>query len=393
MATTKITNRCEYVGSIDWQRRLFDSLIPLPDGTSYNAYLVKGSEKIALIDTVDPTKSYELLQNLEQAGVSRLDYVICNHAEQDHSGSIPTVLERYPEAKVITNEKCKVMLEDLLGVDPQRVITISDEEALSLGDLTLRFMIAPWVHWPETMFTYLVEEGILFPCDFLGAHLAPTKLLVKGVSSFYDAAKRYYAEIMMPFRPSILKHLDRIEKIDLRIIAPSHGPIHLEPESIISAYREWASPEVKNQVVIPYVSMHGSTQRMVDHLIDALARRGIEVLPFDLVVTDLGKLAMALVDAATVVFAAPAVLSGPHPLSAYSALLVNALRPKTRYVALIGSYGWGSRMVEVLKSLISNLNAQVLEPIIVKGYPKQDDLRAIEALADQILAKHKQLGL
>lgn len=393
MATQKITEKCEYVGSVDWQRRLFDSLIPLPDGTSYNAYLIKGSEKIALIDTVDPTKSDELLRNLDQVGVRRIDYVICNHAEQDHSGSIPIVLEKYPHAKVVTNEKCKSMLGDLLGIKGEKVTVISDGEMLSLGDVTLQFMIAPLVHWPETMFTYLVEEKILFPCDFLGAHLATSKLLVKDLSTFYDSAKRYYAEIMMPFRPSILKHLNRIEKIDLRIVAPSHGPIHLEPKSIISAYKEWASPEVKNQVVIPYVSMHGSTQKMVDHLIDALRRRAIEVLPFDLAVTDIGKLAMALVDAATIVIAAPTVLSGPHPLAAYSAVLINALRPKTRLLGLIGSFGWGSRMVEILKNLISNLNIEALEPVMVKGYPREDDLRAIEALADQIMDKHRQFGL
>lgn len=393
MAVQKITDRCEFVGSIDWPRRLFDSLIPLPDGTSYNSYLIKGSSKAALIDTVDPSKSDELLRNLERAGVKKLDYVICNHAEQDHSGSIPMVLERYPHAKVVTNEKCKVMLKDLLGIEDEKVTVISDGQTLSLGDLTLRFIMAPWVHWPETMFTYLVEEQILFPCDFLGAHLAPSALLAKGISAFYDSAKRYYAEIMMPFRPSVLKHLDRIESLDLRIIAPSHGPIHLEPKSIVAAYRQWASPEVSNQVVIAYVSMHGSTKRMVDHLIEALVERGIEVLPFDLVVTDVGKLAMALVDAATVVIAAPTVLTGSHPLAAYTAILVNALRPKTRLIGLMGSFGWGSRMVETLRSLISNLDVEILEPVMVRGYPKQEDLTAIEALADKIKAKHEQFGL
>lgn len=393
MAIQKISERCEFVGSIDWQRRLFDSLIPLPDGTSYNSYLIKGSTRLALVDTVDPSKSDELLRNLERAGVKKLDYVICNHAEQDHSGSIPVVLERYPQAKVVTNEKCKAMLRDHLGVEDDRVIVISDEQTLSLGDLTLRFMMAPWVHWPETMFTYLVEEQILFPCDFLGAHLAPSVLLVKGISAFYDSAKRYYAEIMMPFRPSVLKHLDRIQNLDLRIIAPSHGPVHLEPNSIVAAYRQWASPKVSNQVVIAYVSMHGSTKRMVDHLIEALAERGIEVLPFDLVVTDVGKLAMALVDAATIVIAAPTVLTGPHPLAAYATTLVNALRPKTRLIGLMGSFGWGSRMVETLKGLISNLDVEILEPVMVKGYPRQEDLIAIDALADKIKAKHEQFGV
>lgn len=160
------------VGAIDWDRRLFDELIPLPDGTSYNAYIVKGSEKIALIDTVDPPKTETLITNLAEAGVEKIDYLISHHAEQDHSGSIPYVLEIYPDAKVVTNEKCKNMLIDLLNIDGQRFIVIEDGRELSLGNKTIKFIFTPWVHWPETISTYLKEDKILFSCDFFGSHLA-----------------------------------------------------------------------------------------------------------------------------------------------------------------------------------------------------------------------------
>ncbi len=390
MAVAKIGDNTFFVGAIDWHRRLFDSLIPLPEGTSYNSYLIKGSEKTALIDSVDPSKYEELLGNLDSIGVKKIDYIISNHAEQDHSGSIPQLLARYPHAKVVTNAKCKVLLEEHLGVDPERTITVADGESLTLGDKTLKFILAPWVHWPETMFTYLEERKILFTCDFLGSHLAPSKLLVNDISEFYEGAKRYYAEIMMPFRSSVLSHLERLKSYEIAVIAPSHGPIHLNPKLIMDAYQQWASDAVKNQVVLPFVSMHGSTQKMVEFLTEKLIERGIEVKPFDLVVTDVGKLAMSLVDAATLVIGAPTVLVGPHPLAIYATYLANALRPKTRYLGIIGSFGWGSRMLDVLKGMITNLKVEILSPVIVKGYPKEDDLKAIEELADEILSKHRE---
>ena len=154
------------VGAIDWDRRLFDSLIPLPDGTSYNAYLIKGSQKTALIDTVDPPMKDVLLNNLDQLGIKRIDYVIFNHAEPDHSGSIREVLAKYPEAKAICTPRCKDMLIDRFMVAADRFKTVKDKETISLGNRTLEFIHAPWVHWPETMLTYLQEDEILFPCDF-----------------------------------------------------------------------------------------------------------------------------------------------------------------------------------------------------------------------------------
>jgi flavorubredoxin len=377
------------VGAIDWDRRLFDELIPLPDGTSYNSYLIKGSEKTALIDTVDPTKGYELISNLRELDIKNIDYIISNHAEQDHSGSIPKILDLYPDAKVLTNRKCKEMLIDLLLVPEDKFITINDRETVSLGNKMLEFILAPWVHWPETMFTYLKEDNILFTCDFLGSHLAISDLFVEDEAKVYESAKRYYAEIMMPFRTSIKKHLDVIKGIGIEMFAPSHGPVYQKPEFIINAYREWISDEVKNEVIIPYISMHGSTQKLVNHFVTALIKRGISVRPFNLTRTDIGELAMALVDAATIVIASPTVLVGPHPNVVYAVYLVNALRPKLRFASVIGSYGWGGRMLEQIKGLLTNLKVEIIEPVIVKGYPEEEDLRSLDKLADEILQRHK----
>ena len=393
MAVKEIKKDIFFVGAIHWDRRLFDELIPLPDGTSYNAYIIKGNEKIALIDTVDPATEDQLLTNLKILGVNRIDYVISNHAEQDHSGSIPAVLKLFPEAKVVTNEKCQRFLQDLLHIPETRFITVDDGNTLSLGNKTLKFVFTPWVHWPETMVTYLVEDKILFSCDFFGSHLATSQLFVKDDPKVLEDAKRYYAEIMMPFRTIIQKNIEKVKALDLEMIAPSHGPIYLNPDFIIDAYSEWVSDNVKNEVILPYVSMHGSTESMVDYLIDALMNKGITVKPFNLTVTDIGELAMALVDAATIILATPTVLTGAHPAAVYAAFLTNALRPKLKFAGIIGSYGWGGKTVEQIKGLLPNLKVELLEPVLIKGLPKIEDLKLLDNLAETIYKKHKEAGI
>jgi flavorubredoxin len=392
MRPREIKHGVYFVGAVDWDRRLFDSLIPLPDGTSYNSYLIKGSEKTALVDTVDPTMEHVLINHLNDLEVKNIDYVIANHAEQDHSGTIPRVLEKYPKAKLVCTPRCKGMLIDLLLVAEDRFITVEDKETISLGDRTLEFIHAPWVHWPETMLTYLREDKILFPCDFFGSHLATSNLFVTDEGQVYEAAKRYYSEIMMPFRTNIQKNLEKIKDYPIAIIAPSHGPMYDKPEFIINAYHDWAFGEPKNIVVLPYVSMHGSTHAMVTHLVEALAQRGVTVKQFDLTVTDLGKLAMSLVDAATIVIGTPTVLAGPHPGAVYAAFLANAVRANVKFASIIGSYGWGGKTVEQLVAMIPNLKVELLPTVIAKGYPREADFAALDNLAQTIADKHKEHG-
>ena len=377
------------MGAVDWNRRLFDSLIPLPDGTSYNAYLVQGSAKTALLDTVDPAMAEVLLHQL--ANVTRIDYVIAQHAEQDHSGTIPLVLSRYSEAMVVCTPKAKALLVDHLDIAEERIITVEDGETLDLGGKTLRFVHTPWVHWPETMVTHLPEDRILFSCDFFGSHIATSELYAGDDPYVYEAAKRYYAEIMMPFRRVIQKNLAKVRELEFDFIAPSHGPIYDHPEGILSAYEDWASDRVSNLVVIPYISMHGSTETMVNYLVAALAERGVKVQKFELSTTDIGKLAMALVDAATIVIGTPTVHLGPHP-SVFSAThLANALRPKLKYAAIIGSYGWGTKAVEQISGLIPNLKVEVLGTVMCKGLPSADTFVALDDLAATIADKHTTL--
>lgn len=391
MHARPVTESIEWVGAIDWDRRLFDELIPLPDGTSYNAYLVRGARGTALIDSVDPAFTEVLLSRLAGAGASRIDYVVAQHAEQDHSGSIPRVLAEHPEARVLATEKCRTMLSDLLDVPADRVRAVRDGERVDLGGLTLEFVHFPWVHWPETMLTWVPERRVLFTCDLFGSHLATSSTFAGGDPEILLGAKRYYAEILMPFRGVIEKHIGRVTGLDAAFIAPSHGPVHDEPKAILDAYRDWVLGPPRNLVVVPYVSMHDSTRRMVERFVEACARRGVRVEQFSLTDPDIGKLAMLLVDAATIVLGTPTVLGGPHPNVAYAAQLANLIRPKARYVSVIGSYGWGGKVVEQLSAMISALKVEIVQPVLCKGLPRLADLEALDRLADAIAERHAAL--
>jgi flavorubredoxin len=390
MVSREIIPGVLWVGALDFDRRIFDELIPLPSGTSYNAYLIRGSEKTALIDTVDPTKEFDLISNLVKLGIERIDYIIVNHAEQDHAGSLPMVLEFFPDAMIVTNEKCRDLLIALLHLPADKFMVVKDRETLTLGNRTLEFILTPWTHWPETQVTYLREDRILFPCDLFGYHTATSDLYVTEKAEFFIPAKRYFAEIMMPFRSSIKGHLEKIRALKIDLIAPSHGPIHKNPQLILDAYADWVSDDVKNEVVIPYVSMHGSTQKMVEHFTNALIERGVRVKPFNLTHTDIGELALALVDAATVVIATPTVLFGPHPQVVYATYLANLLKPKMRYASVIGSFGWGGKAPETIVKMLDHVKVEVLEPVMVKGLPDEKTLAALDRLADDIARKHQE---
>jgi flavorubredoxin len=388
MNAREIAKGIQAISTVHWERRLFDSLIPLPDGTSYNAYLVKGTKGTALIDTTDPELKHELLDQLKS--VDNIDYLITQHSEQDHSGTIPEVLARYPKAKLVCSSKAEDLVITHLAVGPGRIQVVQDGEEISLGDKTLQFIYTPWVHWPETMCTYVPQNKCLFSCDFFGSHVATTDLYVTNKALVYEAAKRYFAEIMMPFRNMIRRNLDKLESYEIDIIAPSHGPVYNDPGFIVDAYKDWVSPNMKNEVVLPYITMHGSTEMMVKYLVNALSQRGVTVHLFDLSVTDIGKLAISLVDAATLVVGTPTVHIGPHPAVYYAAHLANLLRPKLKYAAIVGSYGWSSKAIEQISELIPNLKVDVLGTVLQKGMPADETYKQLDELAEAIARAHKE---
>ena len=393
MKFQKIKNNIFYCGLNDCDRKFFDELIPLEHGTSYNSYLIKGSEKTAIIDTMYPPKTEEYIRNLDDNGIDKVDYIISNHGEQDHSGSIPALLEKYPDAVVVTNAKVKDNIKEMLNVDESKVYVMNNNDELSLGDKTLRFIIAPGVHWPDTMFTYLVEDNVICTCDFLGAHYTFDDVFAVESSELEHSAKRYYAEIMMPFRTMCKKYTQLVKDLNPDMILPSHGPVYKNPNYILDLYSKWTSDEGKNLVLLPYVSMYGSTEEMIDYMIKGLKSRGIGTLKFDIIRGDLGELAMGLVDATTFVLGSSMVLAGPHPAAFNIAYLTSILRPKAKFATFVGSYGWGGNLFGKLEEQLSVLKLEFIEPLLVKGKLKAEDYKKLDEIVGQIYDKHKSLNL
>ncbi len=375
-----------FCGLPDKNRKLFDQLVPLPQGTTYNAYVVKGSEKVALIDTMYEKLRGEFVDMIAASGL-KIDYIISNHAEPDHSGSIGALLEKFPQAVVYASPKCAENLKNMLHIPEAKIKVVSEGEELPLGGKTLRFMITPWVHWPDTMFTYLVEDKLLFSCDFFGAHYTKNDLWADCTSGLAEAAKRYYAEIMMPFRNFCVKYLKMVKALEPKMILPSHGPVYDHPEFILNLYEDWTSERVAKKILLPYVSMYDNTREMVDYLENILQAEGVTVVKADLIEADEGEIAMELIDAAGVVFGTSMVLTGPHPKTVYAAYLINILRPKIKFYTVVGSFGWGGNLTAPVDAMFTLTKPEKLDGVIVKGKPRVEDFKALDNLANTLLQK------
>lgn len=393
MKFQEIKNNIFYCGLNDCDRVIFDELIPLDNGTSYNSYLVKGSEKTAIIDTMYPPFIDEYVKNLDENGVVKVDYIIANHGEQDHTGALPTLIKKYPEALVVTNQTCKNNLMSMLFIPEERIKVISNDEELSLGDKTLKFILAPNVHWPDTMFTYIVEDNVICTCDFLGAHYTFDDVFAVPSEELEKSAKKYYAEIMMPFRVMCKKYIQVIKDLNVDMILPSHGPVHNEPNYILDLYTEWTSDLGKNLVLLPYVSMYGATEEMINYLSDELNKKGIDTIKHDVITDNLGDLATALVDGTTIVMGTSMVLAGPHPASVNVAYIASVLKPKAKFASLVGSYGWGGKLFDLLADILGKLRLDIIEPIQVKGCLTKEDFKKLDNMVESIVEKHKSVGL
>lgn len=388
--TIALTKDVYWVGIKHHNRRLFDALIPLPHGTSYNAYLIIGKEKIALVDTVNPGFEAELLEKISQhVDPSKIDYVIMNHAEPDHANAGQHVLKVAANAKLVTSKKGKEASLLYFGVEESRIMAVDDGAKIDLGGKTLEFIYAPWLHWPETMFTYLAEEKILFPCDFFGQHIASGEFFADEVGDeiVLDLAKLYFAEIMMPFRKPCLDAIEKLKKYEIRMIAPSHGVMYRDPKIIMDAYSEWAGEKMKRKVLVAYVSMWGSSEKMVRVLTESLIKKGIDVRIFDLPNSDIGHVAKELVDSPVVIIGAPTVLGGVHPVAAYAAMLVKALRAPTKYAAVLTSHGWSGGAVRALQEILAGTKIEILGAVDAAGRPKEKDIEEVLKLADKIAEK------
>lgn len=393
-----IKNNIFYCGVNDADRKLFDELIPLPQGTTYNSYLIKGSEKTALIDTSYSTK---IEQYLKCVGDDvQIDYIIANHAEGDHTDALALMLKKHSGAVVFCTQKAKEIIIDARDIPQERFHVVTDGEELSLGDKTLKFLISPWVHWPDTMFTYVLEDKVLFTCDFLGAHISIENMecgiFAPETEEYLEGARRYYSEIMMPFRVQCKNYIEKIQNLEdgkgPDIICPSHGGVYKNPKFILDAYSNWTSDIPCNKVTLVYVSMYHNTENAISYLEKKLLAKGVLVDKYNLAKDDFGEYVCSLVDSATVILGASMVLAGPHPVAMNAAFLTNALRPNIKFMGIVGSYGWAGNLAGKLAENI-NLKLEMLEPVIFKGKAKPEDIKRLDALVESIVAKHKEIGV
>lgn len=375
------------VGVKDWDRRMFDALIPLPHGTSYNSYLVKGKDGVALVDTVNPGFEDELVARINQVGeLEEIEYIVMNHAEPDHAGAIPRLMELNDDAILVCTEKGGEFAERYYGIPDERLKIVGDGEEMALGGKTLRFIEAPWLHWPETMFTYLVEDRILFTCDFFGFHTA-FGLYSDESESLIPESKKYFGEIMMPYRSMGKKAVDKISGLEIDVIAPSHGPIHRKPQTIVEAYRSWTAGETRKKALVAYTSMWGSTGSMIETMVETLKADGIEVVLYNLENSDVGDIAKDLVDSRAIVLGAPTVLGLMHPLGIYASYLVRMLRPPLKYGVLLSSYGWGAGAGRVAQEILGKTGIELVGALEINWRPDPEELHKVVELGRQLAKK------
>ena len=365
----KISDRIFYVGVNDEDKSLFEGLWPLPYGVSYNSYLVV-DEKVALIDTVEHGFEEEFISNIEESiGDRKIDYLVVNHMEPDHSSLTAYMLERYPELMILANVKTVPMLKGYFGISDERIQVVSEGEVVSLGDCTLRFHMIPMVHWPETMVTWLEEEGTLFSGDAFGTFGAVDDEVVDGEDTFEeyrDEMIRYYSNIVGKYGTPVQTALKKLAGLPVRRICSTHGPVWENSlSSVVALYDRLSRYETERGVCIAYGSMYGNTAAAADALAMELEARGIPYAIHDLACNNAGELGVsgALRGAFkydTIVVGSPTYNNGIFPpVETFMKALASRLVRKRRFYAF-GSYTWSGASVSQLNQLAASMDFTLL---------------------------------
>jgi flavorubredoxin len=382
MSAIQIAENIYWVGAVDWSLRSFHGhTYTTRRGSSYNAYLII-DEKVTLIDTVHGPFAPELINNIRQVvDPAKIDYIVANHVETDHSGALPEVLKLCPKAKVFGTARCKDGLYRYYYVDMDfQVVKTGDK--LPLGKRTLEFIEAPMIHWPDSMFTYIVEDQILMPNDAFGQHLASSGRFDDQVDqcTLMEEATIYYANILWPLSALIAAKLTDLQKMNLpiKMIAPSHGIIwRQDPMKIVTAYSNWAKNETRKKVIVFYETMWGATEKMARKMTEALADADIEVKLYDVVKTDRTDLATDMLDARGFLVGSSTHDNDMLPTIAGFLEFVKGLKPKNRIAAVFGSYGWGGGAVKEIEGVMKEAGIELVQPSLgLKFMPSPDDLKA-----------------
>jgi len=371
------------VGVKDPGLTVFDIVIPTRYGTTYNSYLVKGTEKTALIDCVKRPFAGEFLRNIEEVlPIPKIDYVIVNHSEPDHAGALVDLLDRHPNVTVLLSRSAKTFVDNLVNTGyPFRIV--NDNEELSLGGKTLRFINAPFLHWPDTILTYLVEDRILFPCDFLGAHYSSPHTFNDELHEPEKARKAfefYYSTIMRPYKEHILKACGKVKNLPLEMIAPSHGPVlRKEPLTYLAWYEERASVSSRvkeKKVVIVYASAYGNTAAMARKVAEGVTAGGLTPVLMNSVEVPVEEIIDRLEESVGFLIGTPTLNSNvPHPILHLIANLV-VLNMKGKVASVFGSYGWSGEAIKTVQDILTSMRIKVVpDPIRVRMAPSEQDLR------------------
>ena len=380
-----------WVGALDPDLRVFDIIMKADYGTTYNAYLVKG-EKTALIDTVKSAFSAELISRLEKLiKLEELDYIILNHTEPDHCGALAELLQRAPRAQVLgSRAACKFAAAIVNAPLPCRAV--GDGEELDLGGKRLRFIHAPFLHWPDSIFTYLPEEEILFTCDVFGAHYCGScQVFCDQARDLDEEFKYYFDHILRPFKEHLLRALDKVQGLPLRIIAPSHGPIlRRNLVGYFERYRRWCGQEqaeARKKAVIAYVSAYGNTAAMAEAIRGRLQETGVPVSLYDAAGVQMQRLRDEVEQARALILGSPTInADAVKPIWE----VINSLatiKLKGKIGAAFGSFAWSGEAVPMLTGRMKDLKMKVLEPgLRLQLVPDEQGLRQCRRFADQIAA-------
>ena len=376
-----------WVGAKHPELKIFDELFPTRNGTTYNSYLVRGERKTAIIDTVKAPFTGEFLEKLEQLGTERLDFVVVNHTEPDHSGALGDLLERHPEATILCTRPGENFLRQLFNRPlPTRVV--ADGEEVDLGGRTLRFLLAPYLHWPDTMFTYLPEERVLFSCDAFGAHFCGEGLYDDEVPDLSGEFAFYFDSIMRPFKDKVREAVAKVEGLPLDLVCPSHGPLlRRDPRGAIAAYNRWSAPPAAGgpRVLLLTLSPHGNTRDMAAHARQGLESRGIEVVERAIIELENRELRDLLEQTDALVVATPTINRDAPPPVWEALSLLSSVTPRGKVGAVFGSFGWSGEAVKLVEERLTGLKYKLAAPgIHFRFKPTEEDHQACREFGEKI---------
>ncbi len=378
------------VGVLNPNLRVFDIVMTTDFGTSYNSYLVKGQEKTALIEAVHKDYLESFLSNIKGiAHIEKIDYLIMNHNEPDHSGAIEKLLDLMPDITIISSQAGSLYLKNITNKKDLNVKVVKDGEELDLGGKTLKFINAPFLHWPDSMFTYAVEDKVLFSCDYLGSHYCEPEVLDTAIAYKEDYDKAflgYYSAIFGPFKPYVLKGYEKIKDLDLEFVCPSHGPVLTKDgliDECIKKYIDWSTPQVREEKIIPifYCSAYGNTAMIAERIAKGIK----EVLPqakvdtYDIIKNDMNELGALLNDCDAFLIGSPTLNRDAVPPVYMLLAHTDAINIAKRPVALFGSYGWSGEAVANIKARLTSLKTKIYdEDFRVTFVPSSEDLDKAE---------------